>query len=353
MSFPEHSRDTRTVTEGELIDVGRDVGVDAATARALFAALPAGSVSSTPATPPDVRPAFAAQDAISRVVQVLIAAGSVLVVGAFAWWISDVDPGRWVTTLVCMVLTAMFLAAATVADRRDEPAMVAWFAASGSVLAAVSLGTLLYALKLEVDTSESYPVSAAACAYYAVVLAAESAVFVRFRRPLVLLPLAASAVTIGAVVVAGTLRLHGEQSFAWVLVVWGAASIAFGAALDLRGQRPFALWPHLVGAGTLVIAVPLQLPDDWTIGYLVLGVTLMLVGTALGRMSLLGFGGAAAWIAVTWLAPSPYTIVASGLLAIAAGVWLARDDNPVRTRLRARQTAISAASARADARDRA
>ena len=105
----------------------------------------------------------------------------------------------------------------------------------------------------------------------------------------------------------------------------------------------YAIWPHLFCLASASWAIG-TLTDAHDVALIVVGAAATCVGVWLGRVCFLAGGGLAVWCGLTMLAPSPTTLIVSGLGLVAVSIWLSLASSPVRRWLAERQLPGAAAS---------
>jgi hypothetical protein len=137
----------------------------------------------------------------------------------------------------------------------------------------------------------------------------------------------------------GTAHVIGSDDvdrLALTVGVFATACLAAGVILDNGGVRSFAFWPHAAALwGGLWVSCTLG--PDARGGLLAASALAIGAGVWLGRSFSLLVGGLVAWVTITSLAPSPGTIMVSGIGLIGVAIWLASSRGRVRIFLEARR----------------
>jgi len=308
------------------------VGIDTAPAHALYAELfPPQAERQESAV---IEAGYAAQPTLSRLVLTLLYAGIVLVIGAFGWWADGLyGSAGWGGVLaLTLVFQAGFAGAAFLVRRRGH-------ASIGGVLLAVTVfmtplavysAERVLGFGLHRSYEDFYPwVSQGWMVMELISIAVGAAAFAWFRRSFLLLPTLLFAYFLA---MDGTAHAIGSQDVRTLGKVVGAYAVATfiaGVALDYKGWRRYAFWPHVFA----------MVASMWAIGALVWEPRLVLiigaavglaVGVWLGRVGYLVGGGVCGWVGITILAPSAPTLILSGLGLIGMSIWLAMANSPLR-----------------------
>jgi hypothetical protein len=168
-----------------------------------------------------------------------------------------------------------------------------------------------------------------------VAIAIACLVFWRMRHPFLMLP----GLLFGYfLAMDGTAHVTGNESWrdlGTVVAIYGALCLAGGVALDYRGLRRFAFWPHVFAMVSAAWAL-CALTDSAQIGLILAGTGAIALGVWLGRTSYLAAGGLAVWGGLTALHPSPGTLIVSGLALVGVSIWLSLGSSPLRTWLSTR-----------------
>ena len=113
------------------------------------------------------------------------------------------------------------------------------------------------------------------------------------------------------------------------MCVVAAVLIGIGIALDYRGLRRNAFWPHLVGIVVLAWGTGEAL-GDYRLGTLLCGIAFAALGVWLARSWHLAIGGLLVYGSLSSRDPSVGTLVLSGVLLVGVGIWLATSRSALR-----------------------
>ncbi len=302
------------------------------------------------AADPLSRPAdgFGDQGQLTRLIQVLVWLGVMLVIGAHGWWSTEGYEALGIGLVLGLTLVwqAGFLLAAEWSRREGHGSLEAGFATVVAFYTPLTIYCLQRMAGVEFDFDnygDFYQWVSGGWVFMEVAsIAVAIALLWRYRRPFVTFPL---TVFIGFMLMDLTARIleTGSDdefgSIERVVLVGGALMIAAAVVLDLRGWRRFAFWPHLVGLGLVAWGIPLSCDGQtWSL-YLSAGLYLA-VGTWLARMLYLAAGGLMLWIALSISAQGPafpFVLMFGGIAFIGCAIWLARGDSPMRRWLAGRQ----------------
>lgn len=316
------------VTQEQFFRAAERVGVDSDGARALYGELYAPQ----PLADPTAR--FESQTTLSRLVQVLLYVGVLLVIGSHAWWSSIAYSSEGLGALLALTLgyQAGFGLAAWQAARRGLSTLAAALAAVSVFYTplAVYAAERLLGVGLERSYDEFYPwISEGWAVMELVAIAVAALVFWRLRHPFLLLP----ALLFGSfLALDGTAHVTGRESFRDLGIsvgVYGAVCLVSGIALDYRGWRRFAFWPHLFAMVSASWAL-YALTDSPQAALILAGAGAVALGVWLGRTCYLAGGGFAVWGGLTALEPSPGILIVSGLLLVGVSIWLSLGSSPLR-----------------------
>lgn len=287
---------------------------------------------------------------LTRAIQVLVWLGVMLVIAAHAWWTSRAYDDREYSVVLLLTLAwqGACLGAAEWSRRRGFGSVEAGFAAIVAFYAPLSMYALErvagFDLARDGDLdfydwlSGGYPYLELASVGVSVAL------LLRYRRPFVMLPV---TLMVAFSLTDGVGRLRGAigddfHATEFSMLIAGIAILVAAVALDLRGWRRFAFWPHVV----VIWFIGWELPwwsggANWSL-YLV-AVIFLVLGTWLARMVYLAAGGLMTWIAVTFSARGgalPFVLLVGGIAFIVMAIWLAQRDSPVRRWLADRELRI-------------
>ena len=120
-----------------------------------------------------------------------------------------------------------------------------------------------------------------------------------------------------------------------MVAIYGGLCLAGGVALDYRGWRRFAFWPHLFAMVSASWAL-YALTDSPQAALIIAGAGAVALGVWLGRTCYLAGGGLAVWGGLTALEPSPGLLIVSGLALVGVSIWLSLASSPLRTWLSTR-----------------
>jgi hypothetical protein len=343
---PTISADTEATTvrisRERLIEATAAHGVSENVADAIWTALLAGQpVAARGAGLRREGEQFAAATRLSRAVRVLLFVGAVLVVGSFGWWSSELDWDPGGLLALAVVYGAGFLGVAVHARRRglDE------LAAVSATIVAFYAPVVVYAALRLAGFEFAYEEDGVAAFYdwidggwiwmELVSVAVAAALYAVFRAPLLVFPLGLFLLFFA---MDGTARVTGvdlddasEQAIGAAVLAFGLLSGAVGVALDYRGLRRHALWPHVFCAVGVVDGLGFLLGSkSWELAAILAGAAFLAAGVWLGRVGYLIAGGLSLWVGVTALAPSPIVLTLSGLSAVGVAVWLSLAASPLR-----------------------
>jgi hypothetical protein len=311
----------------------------------------ASDVVPAPAAP-DVlsRPAdgFRDQGQLTRLIQVLVWLGVMLVIGAHGWWSTQgyQDLGIGLVFGLTLMWQAGFLAAAEWARREGHGSLEAGFAAVVAFYTPLTIYCIqrMAGVAFDFDDYGGFYdwVSGGWVFMEVAAIGVTVALLWRYRRPFLAFPL---TMFIGFMFMDLTARLLGgtadDGAIEHVVLVGGVVIIAAAVVLDLRGWRRFAFWPHLVGIWLIAWGIPLSCGGQtWSL--FVSAAIYLVLGTALARMLYLAAGGLMLWIALSISAHGaafPFVLMFGGITFISAAIWLARSDSPMRRWLAGRQLA--------------
>jgi hypothetical protein len=291
-------------------------------------------------------PAFTAQASLSRLVQVLVWVGTLLLVGAHAWWSTSgyESLGIGLVLALTLVWQCGFLGAAEWSRRRGYGTLEAGFAAVVAFytpLTAYSVERLLGFRFAQGDFSAFYPYVSGGWVWMELAsIAVAVLILKRHRRPFVVLPL---TVFTGFLAMDASTRALGgwdeRRAIETAVLVCGVAAIAAAVALDYRGWRRFAFWPHVGGVWLVVWSLGMFCGRHYVLALIISGLVALVLGVWLARITHLAAAGVLGWAALGTSAHGaafPFLLMAGGLAFIAFAVWLARKDSAVRRWLAAR-----------------
>jgi len=320
------------ITQDRFLAAATRVGIETAPAHALYAELfPTQADEPAPAVS---EAGYADQPTLSRLVLTLLYAGVILVIGAFGWWADGLyrTTGSGGVLALTLAFQAGFAGAAYLVHRRG-------YASIGGVLLAVTVfmtplavysAERVLGFGLHRSYEDFYPwVSQGWMVMELISIAVGAAAFAWSRRSFLLFPTLLFAYFLAMDGTAHAIGSQDVRTLGKVVGVYAAATFVAGVALDYRGWRRYAFWPHVFA----------MVASMWAIGALVWEPRLMLiiaaaiglaVGVWLGRVGYLVGGGVCGWVGVTILAPSAPTLILSGLGLIGVSIWLAMANSPLR-----------------------
>jgi hypothetical protein len=327
------------MNRGRFLAEAARTGIDESTALALYERLypePQRSELSRDGTP------FGSQSGLSRTVQVLVGLGVLLVIGAHAWWSTKGYEAMGIGIVLALTLLwqAGFLAAAEWAKRAGYGLIESGFAAIVAFytpLTIYSIERLLGARFDHDDFADFYPWISGGWVFMELgAIAVAAALMYRYRRPFLTLPL---TLFTGFLLMDATVRIVGndgwddEGTIKKVVLAGGIMLGLVAAALDYRGWRRFAFWPHATSIWLVAWGLPLCTGAHTRSLFAVAAIDLV-VGVWLARIVYLASGGIIGWIALSMSAHGaafPFILMAGGLLFIVTAIWLARADSPLRS----------------------
>jgi hypothetical protein len=309
-------------------------GIDTATAAALHEDLyGAGAERLTQAS-------FSGANRLTRTVQVLIWVGTIALIGAHAWWSTDgyESLGIGIVLVLTLVWQAAFLVAAEWGRRRGYALLETAFAAIVvfyTPLTAYSLERVLGVDFRWRDFDDFYPWVSGGWVFMEIAAIAVAVLaLARYRRPFLMLPL---TLFTGFLAMDGATRALGgwqhEAAVEHVVLAVGGLMLAAAVALDYRGWRRFAFWPHLAAVWLIVWGLELLCGEHHTLGLFFAAAIALALGIWLARVTYLALGGVFGWAALSVSAHGaafPFLLMLGGIGFIALAIWLARVDSPVR-----------------------
>lgn len=312
-------------------------GVEEAAALRLFESLygaPSKSELSRDGT------AFGSQSGLSRTVQVFVALGVLLVIGAHAWWstIGYEDMGIGIVLALTLLWQVGFLAAAEWARRAGHGLLEGGFAAVVAFYTPLTIYSIERVIGVDFDENkygDFYPWISEGWVFMEIgAIAIALALLYRYRRPFLMLPV---TLFIGFLLMDATARIVGEgiddeDTMKWVVLGGGIALGLIAALLDYRGWRRFAFWPHVTSIWLVAWGLPFCTGENtWSL-FAVAAVDLA-AGVWLARITYLAAGGVIGWTAISMNARGaafPFILMVGGILFIVVAVWLAKADSPLR-----------------------
>ena len=243
------------------------------------------------------RSPLASQSTLTRTVQTLIFAGTLLLMGAVSWLArSSYEHNGWVVSLpIVGVLLVALLVGAEISLRKGADALAACFGAAAIVyMPSVAYGFLhVLGFGFAREYHEFWPwIREGWIALELSAIVFGAAVWWRIRRPFVTFPI---VTFVALLAIDGGTRLFGRGDGRAVTVATvGGVLVGVGIFLDNRGFRRHAFWPHLAGMYALSWGGGVLI-DDTRLGLLVSGIAFVLVGIWLARAWHLAVGGLIVW----------------------------------------------------------
>jgi hypothetical protein len=289
---------------------------------------------------------FAAQTQLTRTVQLLAWLGTLLLIGAHAWWSTKgyESIGIGVVLTLTLVWQTAFLGAAEWARRARVVTLEAGFAAIVAFytpLAAYSVERLLGFEFRSNDFDDFYPYVSGGWVWMELAaIAAAILLLIRYRRPFLALPL---TLFTGFLAMDGATRALGgwehQSTVQHAVLAVGIAILATGVALDYRGWRRFAFWPHIASVWLVAWGLDGLCGGRHALALFIAAALALALGVWLARTTYLIAGGLLGWAAVGVSAHGaafPFLLMLGGLVFVSFAVWLARSDSRVRRWLSAR-----------------
>jgi hypothetical protein len=305
------------------------IGIADASARALWTEL-----YDRPAPAPAPVERYSEAAALSRVVQTLLYVGVVQAIGAFGWWTNSAYDNWGYGGVLAMALAfqAGFAAASVLVVRRgyrDIGCVLLAVTVFATPLAVFAVEHLL-GVAFHRSYDDFYPwVSQGWMVMELVSISVGIAAFAWRRHSFLLLPVLLFTYFLAMDGTAHVIGSDDLSTLGHVVGIYAAITFVAAVALDYRGLRGYAFWPHVFAMNAAIWAIGALVYDPR--GTLIIaGAAGILVGIWLGRVSYLVGGGIAGWIGITLLAPSAFIIIASGLGLIGVSIWLAMSGSPLR-----------------------
>lgn len=284
---------------------------------------------------------FDQQNDLSRLVQVGIWGGIVLICGAVGWWgVVDYDQlGQGGVLAMLLVLISGFLVGAEFARRRGFRSLCG--GAAGVIVFAVPpvvyLVERLLGIEVERGYSDFYPWISGGWIWMEIAAIVVGFFLLhRFRHPFLLFPLSLFAAFFAmdfAAALSGEDPFSSSDSISLVSVgLVGLVLAASGILLDYRGYRRFAFWPHLVGL-QLLLGIALRLLEfEHSWGLFIVGFIAVGIGIWLARKLHLVLGALIIWTAISINAIDalPIMLLLGGLGMIGFALALVLRDSPLR-----------------------
>ncbi len=328
------------VTQEQFRHAADRVGIDEAAAAALYGELYATPLPAESAQLAEPAARFAEQNTLSRLVQTLLYIGILLVIGSHAWWsaVGYHDHGFGALLALTLAYQAGFGVAVWQACRRGLSTLAGALAAVIVFYTPVSVyaAERLLGFGLHRSYDDFYPwISQGWAVMELIAIAVGALAFWRLRTPFLLLPVLLFGYFLamdGSAHIVGT---DSVRDLGVAVAIYGALCLAAGVALDYRGWRRFALWPHLFAMVSAAWALG-TLVDSPQLALVLAGAGCVAIGVWLARSSYLAGGGLAVWIGLTALRPAPSTLIVSGLALVGVSIWLSLASSPLRSWLSTR-----------------
>jgi len=314
------------------------VGIERSAALSLFERLYAAPERGTELSRTGA--ALADQTRLSRTVQVFVALGVLLVIGAHAWWSTKgyQDLGIGIVLALTLLWQAGFLCAAEWAKRARYGLLEQGFAGIVAFYTPLTIFSIEKLLGVDFEHEnykDFYPWISGGWVFMEIgSIAVAAALLYRYRRPFLTLPL---TLFTGFLLMDATARIVGngfddDDLIKWIVLTGGIVIGVVGVLLDYQGWRRFAFWPHLTSIWLVAWGLPLCTgARTWPL-FVVAAVDL-LVGIWLARVVYLAAGGIIGWIAISMNAHGmvfPFILMAGGILFIVTAIWLTKADSPLR-----------------------
>jgi hypothetical protein len=290
--------------------------------------------------------AFSEQTQLTRTVQVLVWLGTLLLIGAHGWWVTESYEaiGMGLVLALTFVWQVAFLAAAEWARRRGAATLESGFAAIVAFytpLTAYAFESLIGFRFRGHDFQDFYPYVSGGWVWMELAaIGVAILLLLRYRRPFLALPL---TLFTGFLAMDASTRLLGgwrhESTVQHVVFAVGIVLLAAGVALDYLGWRRFAFWPHLASVWLVAWGLDALCDENHPLTLFLAAAIALSLGVWLARSTYLAVGGLFAWAAVGVSAHGsalPFALTVGGLAFVGFAVWLARTDSPLRRWLAAR-----------------
>lgn len=286
------------------------------------------------------------QTRLTRTVQTLVWLGTLLLIGAHAWWSTSAYESIGIGSVLALTLLwqAAFLGAAEWARRRQSVVLESGFAAIVAFytpLTAYSVERLLGFRFRSNDFHDFYPYVSGGWVWMELAsIGVTALLLLRYRRPFLMLPL--TLFTGFLAIDGGTRALGGWQhleAVEQVVLVVGIAMVAAGVALDYLGWRRFAFWPHVTAVWLVAWGLDWACDGRHALALLLAAGLALGLGVWLARTTQLAAGALLGWAAIGVSghgAALPFVLMVGGLLFVGLAIWLARADSPLRRWLAAR-----------------
>ena len=289
---------------------------------------------------------FAEQTRLTRTVQTLVGLGTLLLIGAHAWWSTRAYEALGIGLVLALTLVWQlgFLAAAEWARRRGIVVLQAGFAAIVAFYTPLAAYSLERALGVDFrrrDFHDFYPYVSGGWVWMELAaIGVALALLLRYRRPFLALPL--TLFTGFLAMDAGTRALGGwehEQNVEQTVLAVGIALLVGGIMLDYRGWRRFAFWPHLGSVWLVAWGLDWVCDGRHALALFLAASLALALGIWLARTTHLAAGALLGWGALSLTAHGaafPFLLTVGGLGFVVGAIWLARADSPLRRFLAAR-----------------
>jgi hypothetical protein len=289
---------------------------------------------------------YASQTGLSRLVQTLVWIGTVLVIGAHAWWSTQAYEGIGIGIVLALTLLwqAAFLFAAEWSWQRGEKLLVSGFSAIVAFYTPLTVYALerSFGVSFENDFEGFYPwISAGWIWMELAAIAVAVILMLRYQRPFLTVPL---TLFVGFLLMDGAYRFLGGDDtgnkLEWIVLCGGILVIAAAVTLDYLGLRRFAFWPHLGAIWLINWGLWVILPEDQhQLALFIASVLAFALGIWLARITYLAYGAIFGWVAISMLSDSstlPFLLMLGGIVFIGAAIMLAKVDSPLRRWLESR-----------------
>ncbi len=325
------------------VEAARRHGISADLAAGLFDDL----YSPVPASPLERQTSrFAEQTRLTRTVQVLVWLGTLLLIGAHAWWSTQGYEALGIGIVLGLTLTWQvgFLVAAEWARRRGVVVLEAGFAAIVAFYTPLTAYAIERALGFDFranDFEDFYPYVSGGWVWMELAsIGAAALLLLRYRRPFLALPL--TLFTGFLAMDAGSRALDGwqhERSVEQAVLATGVAMLAAAIVLDYLGWRRFAFWPHLASVWLVAWGLDWPCGGNHALTLFVASAVALTAGIWLARMTHLAVGGLFGWGAIATSAHGaafPFLLMVGGLVFVGFAIWLAKANSPIRRGLASR-----------------
>lgn len=280
------------------------------------------------------------QTRLSRTVQVFVALGVLLVIGAHAWWSTKgyQAVGIGIVLVLTLLWQAGFLWAAEWAKQAGHGLLESGFAAIVAFYTPLTIFSIEKLLGVDFEHQnykDFYPWISGGWVFMELgSIGVAAALLYRYRRPFLTLPI---TLFTGFLLMDATVRIVGDgfdddTLIERVVLAGGIVIGLVGVLLDYKGWRRFAFWPHVTSIWLIAWGLPLC-TDENTLSLFVVAAVDLVVGIWLARIVYLAAGGVIGWIAISMNAHGalfPFILMAGGILFIVTAIWLSKADSPLR-----------------------